>query len=34
MKIRIILKLLAAVFLMLFLIFFGTTEMDFVYTGF
>lgn len=34
MRIRIILKLLAVVFLMSFLILFGTTEMDFVYTGF
>lgn len=34
MKIRIILKLLALAFLIAFLIFFGTTEMDFVYTGF
>ncbi len=34
MTIRVILKLLAVAFLMSFLIFFGTTEMDFVYTGF
>ena len=34
MAIRVILKLLAVAFLMSFLIFFGTTEMDFVYTGF